>query len=47
VNGEPLRLAHDGRTYRVTDTPTRFEDEMLGMTHPLPDRRSREPTHSG
>jgi len=36
ANGEPVRLAHDGRTYRVTDTPTRLEDEMIGMTHPLP-----------
>ncbi len=32
----PYGLVHEGRHYRVTDTPTRLEDESLGATHPLP-----------
>lgn len=32
----PYGLVFEGRHYRVTDTPTRIEDESLGSTHPLP-----------
>jgi hypothetical protein len=32
----PYGLVFEGRHYRVTDTPTRLEDEVLGTTHPLP-----------
>ncbi|MDH6181424.1 hypothetical protein M2152_001606 [Microbacteriaceae bacterium SG_E_30_P1] len=31
----PYGLVWEGRHYRVTDTPTRLEDEVLGFTHPL------------
>lgn len=33
--GVPYGLVWEGRYYRVTDTPTRLEDELLGLTHPL------------
>jgi hypothetical protein len=36
VNGQPVQLLHDGRPYVVTDMPTRLEDEMAVLTHPLP-----------
>ena len=32
----PARMIYRGIRYRVTDTPTRLEDEMFMMTHPLP-----------
>ena len=38
ANGEPVRLVHEGRRYRVSDMPTRLEDEnpdhayRLGLT---------------
>ena len=33
--GVPYGIVWDGRHYRVTDTPTRLEDEMSALTHPL------------
>ncbi|MEQ1736947.1 MAG: hypothetical protein ABL886_11170 [Rhodoglobus sp.] len=33
--GVPYGLIWEGRHYRVTDTPTRLEDEMAVLTHPL------------
>lgn len=33
--GVPYGLVWEGRHYRVTDTPTRLEDEMSSLTHPL------------
>lgn len=34
--GVPYGLVWEGRYYRVTDTPTRLADELVGMmTHPL------------
>lgn len=35
VDGIPVRLVHDGTRYRVTDTPTRLEDENPDLTHRL------------
>lgn len=35
ANGLPARLTHDGKRYRVTDTPTRLEDENPDMAHRL------------
>lgn len=32
----PYGLVFEGRHYRVTDTPTRLEDEPVATTHPLP-----------
>ena len=34
-DGLPTRLVWAGDRYRVTDHPTRLEDEMAGLTHPL------------
>ena len=36
ANERPARVVYRGTRYRVSDTPTRLEDEMFGMTHPLP-----------
>jgi len=36
ANERPARVVYRGTRYRVSDTPTRLEDEMIGMTHPLP-----------
>ena len=36
ANEAPARIVYRGVRYRVTDTPTRLEDEMFMMTHPLP-----------
>ncbi len=36
VNEIPARAVHRGVRYRVTDTPTRLEDDMAALTHPLP-----------
>ena len=33
--GVPYGLVWEGLHYRVTDTPTHLQDEVLGMTHPL------------
>jgi hypothetical protein len=33
--GVPYGLIWGGRHYRVTDTPTRLEDDMAALTHPL------------
>ena len=33
--GVPYGIVWNGRHYRVTDTPTRLEDEMGVLTHPL------------
>lgn len=35
-NNRPARIVYRGIRYRVSDTPTRLEDEMAGLTHPLP-----------
>ena len=35
VNGKPARLVHGGRRYRVTDKPTRLEDENPDLAHRL------------
>jgi hypothetical protein len=32
----PARIVYRGTRYRVSDTPTRLEDEMGVLTHPLP-----------
>lgn len=34
-DGLPARLVHDGTRYRVSDHPTRLEDEIVPLTHPL------------
>ena len=34
-HGLPARLVHDGIRYRVSDQPTRLEDEIVPLTHPL------------
>jgi len=34
--GVPTALIHAGTRYRVSDTPTRLEEDMGSMTHPLP-----------
>lgn len=34
-DGAPTRLVHDGVRYRVSDQPTRLEDEVILTTHPL------------
>jgi len=36
TNEAPARIVYRGIRYRVTDMPTRLEDEMLMITHPLP-----------
>ena len=36
ANEAPARIVYRGIRYRVTDTPTRLEDEMFMMTHPMP-----------
>ena len=37
ANGAPARIVFRGVWYRVTDTPTRLEDEaVFFVTHPLP-----------
>ena len=33
--GVPYGIVWNGRHYRVTDTPTRLEDAMGMLTHPL------------
>jgi hypothetical protein len=33
--GVPTRIVYDGNRYRVSDQPTRLEDEMAVLTHPL------------
>jgi hypothetical protein len=35
VDGRPVRLVHDGTRYRVTDTPTRLEDENPDLAYRL------------
>jgi hypothetical protein len=35
VNDVPARLVHASRHYRVTDTPTRLEDEQPDLAHRL------------
>ena len=35
TNGVPARLAHEGIRYRVTDTPTRLEDDEPELTYRL------------
>lgn len=35
VNEVPARLVHQGTRYRVTDTPTRLEDEDPELTYRL------------
>lgn len=35
VDGVPARLVHDGQPYRVTDTPTRLEDENPDLMYRL------------
>ncbi|MFC5502962.1 hypothetical protein ACFPJ4_11995 [Lysinimonas soli] len=35
VNDVPARLVYEGQRYRVTDMPTRLEDEHPEMTHRL------------
>jgi hypothetical protein len=36
ANERPARIVYRDIRYRVSDIPTRLEDEMIGMTHPLP-----------
>lgn len=36
ANERPARIVYRGTRYRVSDTPTRLEDEMGVLTHPLP-----------
>ena len=36
ANEVPARVVYRGTRYRVTDMPTRLEDAMFMMTHPLP-----------
>lgn len=36
ANNIPSRIVFRGVRYRVTDTPTRLEDDLGAMTHPLP-----------
>lgn len=38
ANERPARIVFRGTRYRVIDTPTHLEDEMGGLTHPLPIR---------
>lgn len=33
---QPTRIAYDGQHYRVSDHPTRLEEEMAVLTHPIP-----------
>ena len=35
-DGLPSRVVYDGKRYRVSDHPTRLEDEIAMLTHPLP-----------
>ena len=35
VDGVPARLVHEGERYRVTDRPTRLEDEHPDLAHRL------------
>jgi hypothetical protein len=35
VNGRPARVVHDGTRYRVTDRPTRLEDENPELAYRL------------
>jgi hypothetical protein len=35
VNDVPTRLVHEGTRYRVTDTPTRLEDENPDLAYRL------------
>ena len=35
VDGLPARLVHEGQRYRVTDHPTRLEDEHPDLAHRL------------
>ncbi len=35
TNGVPARLVHEGIRYRVTDTPTRLEDDEPELTYRL------------
>ena len=35
VEGIPSRLVHAGRRYRVTDTPTRLEEDNPDLAHRL------------
>lgn len=46
ANERPARIVYRGTRYRVSDTPTRLEDEMGVLTHPLRSAGgdSRQPT---
>ena len=35
VDGAPVRLVHEGRRYRVSDMPTRLEDENPDLAYRL------------